>query len=474
MGKIITFYSYKGGVGRSMCLANVAAVLADWGYKILAIDWDLEAPGLENFYQPYLSGQTKLEVKKQIGVIDLLNTSMSELENANTSTIFHVNIKKGIRLDMISSGRRDENYFAQVRKFNVDHYYENGGAQSIEKLAELWKKEYDFVLIDSRTGITEIGGITTIQLPDILVLLFTATLQGLEGIVDVAKRTCEVRSTLPFDKKRLLFLPVPSRYDSISEFKLATHWLSVIAQKTASLMDDWLPAKYNRYAFLEMIKIPYKSYFSFGEKLPVIEEGTNDPTNIGYAYENIALLLKYGLDDVSHFFEKRPLKQENKADTENNLKKDSSNLKTAVIVVTFSILAYFIYNAVTDYFETRREKRKKIEHFNQNINQMSQTEESLQAKLEYSRSDLQSIDAKIEENQKLKIDINKNILYKKDAHIYSRVYDKNLDTLNKQKLESQYKIQSIQDSLLQLILAKQSAIDSLYQIQNGRSSFHQQ
>ena len=50
MGKIITFYSYKGGVGRSMCLANTAILLAKWQYKVLIVDWDLEAPGLENFY----------------------------------------------------------------------------------------------------------------------------------------------------------------------------------------------------------------------------------------------------------------------------------------------------------------------------------------------------------------------------------------------------------------------------------------
>ncbi|PJF38834.1 MAG: hypothetical protein CUN54_10000, partial [Phototrophicales bacterium] len=58
MGQIITFYSYKGGVGRTMTLANVAVLLAQWGYKTLIIDWDLEAPGLENYYshgdKPYL------------------------------------------------------------------------------------------------------------------------------------------------------------------------------------------------------------------------------------------------------------------------------------------------------------------------------------------------------------------------------------------------------------------------------------
>ena len=51
MGQIITFYSYKGGVGRTMALANIAVLLAQWRYKILIADWDLEAPGLEYFFQ---------------------------------------------------------------------------------------------------------------------------------------------------------------------------------------------------------------------------------------------------------------------------------------------------------------------------------------------------------------------------------------------------------------------------------------
>ena len=45
-GKILTFYSYKGGTARPMALANVAWLLASNGYRVLAIDWDFEAPGL--------------------------------------------------------------------------------------------------------------------------------------------------------------------------------------------------------------------------------------------------------------------------------------------------------------------------------------------------------------------------------------------------------------------------------------------
>jgi hypothetical protein len=47
---IYTFYSFKGGVGRSMALANVARYLSLQGLDVIMVDWDLEAPGLEEFF----------------------------------------------------------------------------------------------------------------------------------------------------------------------------------------------------------------------------------------------------------------------------------------------------------------------------------------------------------------------------------------------------------------------------------------
>lgn len=50
-GIITTFYSYKGGVGRSFALANAAAAISAWGYRVLCIDWDLDAPGLAHYFR---------------------------------------------------------------------------------------------------------------------------------------------------------------------------------------------------------------------------------------------------------------------------------------------------------------------------------------------------------------------------------------------------------------------------------------
>jgi Mrp family chromosome partitioning ATPase len=70
-GTIYTFYSFKGGVGRTMALANVAALLAKWGHSVLIVDWDLEAPGLERFFDG-----VKPEIKELCastpGIVDLV------------------------------------------------------------------------------------------------------------------------------------------------------------------------------------------------------------------------------------------------------------------------------------------------------------------------------------------------------------------------------------------------------------------
>ncbi len=53
-GKIVTFYSYKGGTGRTMALANVGWILASTGLKVLVIDWDLDSPGLHRYFHPFV------------------------------------------------------------------------------------------------------------------------------------------------------------------------------------------------------------------------------------------------------------------------------------------------------------------------------------------------------------------------------------------------------------------------------------
>src|ERR1051325_183895 len=79
-GQITTFYSYKGGTGRSMALANFAWIMAASGKHVLAIDWDLEAPGLHRYFRPFLVDPDLFETD---GLIDAFwSLTASALEKA--------------------------------------------------------------------------------------------------------------------------------------------------------------------------------------------------------------------------------------------------------------------------------------------------------------------------------------------------------------------------------------------------------
>ncbi len=68
-GKVVTFYSYKGGTGHTMALANVAWILASSGLKVLVVDWDLESPGLHKYFQPFLD---PAKITATPGVIEMI------------------------------------------------------------------------------------------------------------------------------------------------------------------------------------------------------------------------------------------------------------------------------------------------------------------------------------------------------------------------------------------------------------------
>ena len=303
MNKILTFYSYKGGVGRSMALANTAVLLSQWGFKVLMVDFDLEAPGLQYFFKKYIGNFDN--ISKKVGILNYLNQDRNNISIKWQDLITEIRIKDEYeKLSLITSGIKDETYLENLKKFNVAEFYENNnGGQIIEKLREEWKENFDFIFIDSRTGVTDIGGICTIQFPDILVTLFTTTNQGLEGTMEVAQKARTNHNNLPFDRPLLKILPIPTRIDN-SEVELTEKWLIDFSKKIDIIVDNWLDIDINRLDFIKKIFIPYVPYDSFGETLPVVQDTIN-PLRIGYSITSIASLLANEMKDSKLFFENR-------------------------------------------------------------------------------------------------------------------------------------------------------------------------
>jgi MinD-like ATPase involved in chromosome partitioning or flagellar assembly len=293
LGLVYTFYSFKGGVGRSMALANIAALLAKRGKRILIMDWDLEAPGLERFFSPHLTSSRN----KVPGILELVQSSGSSSPLSWQDCILQADLPGGGLVSIISAGREDSEYATRLREINWEQLFKDHNfGRYLERLRSEWIKEFDFVLIDSRTGVTDIGGICTIHLPDALVALFSTTHQSIMGVKDVMQRARQAHSEFPADRRRLVVIPILGRDESNSEYRLAEKWRREYAPHLKEFYSDWIPKTETAESAMDYLKIPYISYWSFGERLPVIEEDPDNPKKLAFSYQLIARLMLGGLD----------------------------------------------------------------------------------------------------------------------------------------------------------------------------------
>jgi MinD-like ATPase involved in chromosome partitioning or flagellar assembly len=186
----ITFYSFKGGVGRTLALVNVAAELARMGRKILLVDFDLEAPGLETF-------ERLRPPQPHPGLVEYITEYMRSKRSPDVRDYVYSAGKvgkKGGELVVMPAGRRDANYQADLTRLNWKKLYEDcEGFLFFEDTKAQWEQEVkpDYVLIDSRTGHTDVKGICTRQLPDAVVVMFFPNEQNLVGLRAVCQ---EIRS----------------------------------------------------------------------------------------------------------------------------------------------------------------------------------------------------------------------------------------------------------------------------------------
>lgn len=163
--RVITFYSFKGGVGRTMAVANVAYRLANkHGLKVIAVDWDLEAPGLHRFF-----GISAKAAAKADGVLDYF-TAWKEAKKRQdpappdvSEWILPIADEKHKprfgQLSLLTAGRLDGTYDARLAGFHWQSFYaDDAGGAAVETLREQLAGKADVVLIDSRTGLTDAGG----------------------------------------------------------------------------------------------------------------------------------------------------------------------------------------------------------------------------------------------------------------------------------------------------------------------------
>jgi len=341
---IFTFYSYKGGVGRTMALANVAELLYQRGLKVLMVDFDLEAPGLERFFdvsnkdKDDISNKDKKHKKQNIpevlyspneviekqGVIDLLisykksfsfhlpnqkaeNTSKDSeqdkfpfpVESINNFIVpLYAENKQGGKLYIIPSGCRGEEKFLQyvqkVHSFDWNDFYDNYNGK---QFFEWFRKEVidfaDVVLVDSRTGVTEMGGVCTYQLADVVVMFVAPNGQNIYGSLKMAQSLSNKDLiTKGRNGRKLSLVIAPSRVDN-SEKRLLDDFQSEFDEKFAGYIPERINTRLKllqKSAFL-YLKIPYVPFYSFKEKVTVRDAEKASASDLSEAYKNLVSTL---------------------------------------------------------------------------------------------------------------------------------------------------------------------------------------
>jgi hypothetical protein len=306
--RLATFYSYKGGVGRTFALANVAVLLARWGYRVLCADWDLDAPGLHHYFAKWIPGRIEGGLVEWIS--DFAAGNLIPWQDF-TVALNRMDVSGSISLlpagkVRTPKGYVDERYPGRLQSIAwQDLYADRDLGRYLEEFRTEALASYDIVLVDSRTGITDVGGICTSQLPDILVLCMSATSQSLWGAVDVARRVTIARNTLPYGRGGLLSLPVLSRFDSREEYQKAEEWRATISDALKHLYDQWLHKDFTALDMLERTTVPYVPIWSFGEELPALHERASNPDLVTYPLEAIAALLAHGLENTKDLLGER-------------------------------------------------------------------------------------------------------------------------------------------------------------------------
>lgn len=226
-------------------MLNVASLIASRGFRVLIIDFDLEAPGLS-----HLIGKDAIPAKKQVsqkvqasailkdGIVELLSDAVlrgaeSDLLSKSFSQIAGkytfaykppLGLKQhaGASLSIMPSGRLDEEYSTRLDTLDLPGLYsesENSGKRLILCLREklVHAGLYDYILVDSRTGHSDEAGICTRDLADHRMVVSGLNTQNISGTAAFLHnlRIALTQENKPLKTPDIILSPIPNGEDDM-------------------------------------------------------------------------------------------------------------------------------------------------------------------------------------------------------------------------------------------------------------------
>lgn len=208
---VATFYSMRGGVGRSTALAYTGCILAAKGRSVLCVDMDLEAPGLTALF-----GKEK-EIEEDQGLVSLL-LALDQGECPDISR--HIlRVSETDELYCLPAGLPNANYARRLNFIDPEAWYREE-RNPLRKLIEVLSRDLTFtpdvILLDARTGLTPLSGPLLFDLADLAVIVFFPHPQARTGTGALARALLAAHTRRTIDDQRLtpeprfLISPIPA------------------------------------------------------------------------------------------------------------------------------------------------------------------------------------------------------------------------------------------------------------------------
>lgn len=259
MKNVILFFSYKGGVGRSLNILNTAFIMAGkYKKRIGLIDADLEAPSLHlllniipddeyNFLNILVSGKV-FKSAIEAATISLRDVIPQEKrEKIGEGEIFLIPSKEGEALE-----------YLQLE----DERIRSALADSLEELLNNFfkTKNLNYIFIDCKAGLSRLVDLI-LDFSDIITLNFRVDRQNLTG----------VKLFLQGIRKKIFKKPFILVANQLPLSSLGNQKLLEFQQKIGTTID---------------VVVPFNEKLIFGDFIPTLE--TDFSENTCLPYEEIA------------------------------------------------------------------------------------------------------------------------------------------------------------------------------------------
>ncbi len=277
---LATFYSLRGGVGRTTALVMTARTLAARGRRVVAVDMDLEAPGLATLF-----GIKEEEIRADQGVTALLAALDSGGDDLDV-TAHLIRVSEADDLYCLPAGRASARYAQRLALLDPASWYRED-RNPLRRLLDLLKTGLPFapdaILLDARTGLSGLSGPLLFDVPDIAIVVFFPHPQALHGTKALVQALGSARTTRPMagqalaPEPRFIASPLPSGHSFEAYARRALEWVA-----------DWIePINARRGPHPRLAETEITHLIEYGEVLAASDRPDADGKS-ALAYEPIA------------------------------------------------------------------------------------------------------------------------------------------------------------------------------------------